>query len=198
MYKFTDKTFEVHNVEINLRHDAELLTEEFGIHVLYVRNCKFVRCSCFDDLNKVGDPDCKLCMGTGHFASIQKIKAIESSNSAYSSENAITSNPIGATNQKNEVYYIRHQFNPKERDMILKVTWDKQGYPVDVLQVLEIVNVYEMRGDKGRIELNGCVIDSRTDLVTPFRDILSSLPKKAVAQLLKGGKCIWPNKLLKN
>ena len=33
----------------------------------------------------------------------------------------------------------------KERDMILKVTWDKQGYPADVLQVLEITNVYEMQ-----------------------------------------------------
>lgn len=198
MYKFTDKEAEVRNVEINLRHDAELLTDEFGINVLYVRNCKFVRCTCFDDLNKTGDPNCKLCMGTGHFASIQKIKAIESSNSAYSSENSITSNPIGTTNQKNEIYYIRHQFNPKERDMILKVTWDKQGNPVDVLQVLEIVNVYEMRGDKGRVELNGCLIDSRTDLVKPFTTVLNSLPRKAVAQLLKGGKCIWPNKLLKN
>lgn len=198
MYKFTNKELEVRNVEINLRHDAELLTDEFGINVLYVRNCKFVRCNCFDDLNKTGDPNCKLCMGTGHFASIQKIKAIESSNSAYSSENSIVSNPIGVTNQKNEIYYIRHQYNPKERDMILKVTWDKQGNPIDVLQVLEIINVYEMRGDKGRIELNGCLIDNRTDLVRTFNQTLSLLPKKAVAQLLKGGKCIWPNKLLKN
>ena len=198
MYKFTDKQSEVSNVEINLRHESNLLTEEFGIHVLYIRNCKFVRCTCFDDLNKTGDPNCKLCMGTGHFASIQKVQAIESSNSAYSSENSLTSTPIGATNQKNEIYYIRHQYNPKERDMILKVTWDKQGYPVDVLQVLEITNVYEMRGDKGRVELNGCLINSRTDLVKPFTDTLTSLPRKAVAQLLKGGKCIWPNKLLKN
>lgn len=198
MYKFTDKELEVRNVGIDLRHDAELLTDEFGINVLYIRNCKFIRCTCFDDLNKEGDPNCKLCMGTGHFASIQKIRAIESANSAYSSENAIKANPTGITNQKREIYYIRHQFNPKERDMILKVTWDKQGNPVDILQVLEITNVYEMRGDKGRVELNGCMIDSRTDLVKPFADILSSLPKKAVSQLLKGGKCIWPNKLLKH
>lgn len=198
MYKFTNKESELHNVEIDLRHDAELLTSEFGINVLYVRNCEFVRCGCFDDLNKTGDPDCKLCMGTGHFASIQKIKAIESSNSAYSSENAIKATPIGTTNQKNEVYYIRHQYNPKERDVILKVTWDKQGYPVDILQVLEIINVYEMRGDSGRVELNGCIINNRTDLVKPFTNVLHTLPKKAVAQLLKGGKSIWPNKLLKN
>lgn len=198
MYKFTDKISEVKNVEINLRHDAELLTDEFGIDVLYIRDCKFVRCTCFNDLNKEGDPDCKLCMGTGHFASIQKIKAIESSSSAYSSENVIASTSIGTINQKREIYYIRHQYNPKERDMILKVTWDKNGYPVDVLQVLEITNVYEMRGDKGRVELNGCLIDSRTDLVTPFTSVLRSLPKKAIAQLLKGGKSIWPSKLLKN
>jgi hypothetical protein len=198
MYKFTNNQSEVNNVEIDLRHDAKMLTNEFGINVLYVRNCKFVRCNCFDDLNKSGDPDCKLCMGTGHFASIQKIKAIESSNSAYSSNNAILATPIGTTNQKNEVYYIRHEFNPKERDIILKVTWDKQGYPVDIVQVLEIINVYEMRGDQGRVELNGCIINNRTDLVEPFTKALSTLPKKAVAQLLKGGKSIWPSKLLKS
>lgn len=198
MYKFTDKISEVKNVEIDLRHDAELLTDEFGIDVLYVRDCKFVRCTCFNDLNKEGDPDCKLCMGTGHFASIQKIKAIESSDRAYSTENKLVSTNIGVSNQKNEIYYIRHQFNPKERDMILKVTWDKNGYPVDVVQVLEITNVYEMRGDNGRVELNGCLIDSRTDLVESFTAVLKTLPKKAVMQLLKGGKYIWPSKFLKN
>lgn len=198
MYKFTNKENEVYNVEINLRNESKNLTNEFGIDILYVRNCKFVRCTCFDDLNKIGDPNCKLCMGTGHFASIQKLKVIESSNSAYSSDNSITSTPIGITNQKNEVYYVPYKYNPKERDMILKVTWSKNGYPIDILQVLEIINVYEMRGDKGRVELNGCLINNRTDLVRPFSNALSSLPKKAVTQLLKGGKCIWPNKLLTN
>ena len=174
MYKFTDKESEVRNVEINLRHEAETLTSEFGINVLYIRNCKFVRCRCFDDLNKTGDPNCKLCFGTGHFASIEKIQAIESSNSAYSSDSSITQLSIGVTDQKNEVYYIRHPFVPKERDMILKVTWDSQGYPIDIVKVLEIINVYEMRGDKGRVELNGCLVNDRTDLVRPFTKILSS------------------------
>ena len=196
MYKFTDKESEIRNVEINLRHEAETLTNEFGIDVLYIRNCKFVRCRCFDDLNKTGDPDCKLCFGTGHFASIEKIQAIESSNSAYSSNSSITQLPIGVTDQKNEVYYIRHPFVPKERDIILKVTWDRQGYPTDIIKVLEIINVYEMRGDKGRVELNGCLVNNRTDLVRPFTKILSSLPRKAVSPLLKGGKSIWPNKLI--
>ena len=196
MYKFTDKESEVRNVEINLRHEAETLTSEFGIDVLYIRNCKFVRCRCFDDLNKTGDPDCKLCFGTGHFASIEKIQAIESSNSAYSSDNSITQLPIGVKKKKNEVYYIRHPFVPKERDIILKVAWDRQGYPIDIIKVLEIINVYEMRGDKGRVELNGCLVNDRTDLVRPFTKILSSLPRKAVSPLLRGGKTIWPNKLI--
>lgn len=198
MYEFTNKKLEIQNVEIDIRHESKILTDEFGIDVLYIRNCKFVRCKCFNDLNKTGDPNCKLCFGTGHFASIEKIKAIESSNSAYSADNSITQLPIGITNQKNEVYYIRHPFIPKERDIILKVTWDKQGYPVDIIKVLEIINVYEMRGDKGRIELNGCLINDRTDLVKPFTKILLSLPKKTVLPLLKGGKTIWPNKLINN
>ena len=198
MYEFTNKKLEIQNVEIDIRHESKILTDEFGIDVLYIRNCKFVRCKCFNDLNKTGDPNCKLCFGTGHFASIKKIKAIESSNSAYSADNSIAQLPIGITNQKNEVYYIRHPFIPKERDIILKVTWDKQGYPIDIIKVLEIINVYEMRGDKGRIELNGCLINDRTDLIKPFTKILLSLPKKTVLPLLKGGKTIWPNKLINN
>ena len=197
MYKFTDKTSEVKNVEINMRQEANSLINEFGINVLYIRNCKYVRCSCFDDLNKTGDPNCKICMGSGYFASIQKIQAIESSNSAYSDSNSITQMPIGITDQKNEIYYIRHNLNPKERDYILKVTWDINGNPIDIVKVLEIVNVYEMRGDNGRIELTGCVVNDRTDMVRSFTQMLKQLPPKAKNYLAKGGKSIWPNILLK-
>ena len=196
MYKFTNIKSEVNNVEINLRHESESLTNEFGIDVLYVRNCKFVRCKCFNSLNATGDPNCKLCFGTGHFNSIEKIKVIESTFKAYSFDSTISQLPIGVTNQSNEVYYIRHPFIPKERDYILKVTWDKQGYPVDVLEALEIINIYEMRGDNGRVELNGCLIDNRTDQVRQFKKILSSLPKKIISPLLKGGKTIWPSKII--
>lgn len=198
MYNFTDKKSDVWNVEIDLRYEADGLIKEFGIDALYIRNCKFVRCRCFDDLNKTGDPKCKLCFGTGHFASIEKIQCIESSSSAYSSTNSLLQTNIGITDQKNEVYYIRHNRTPKIRDMILKITWDKDGNPVDIKQVLEITNIYEMRGTNGRVELDGCLINDRTDLVVPYQDILKKLPKKAVSELLKGGKYIWPANLLGN
>jgi hypothetical protein len=180
-----------------MRLEANSLIDEFGINVLYIRNCKFVRCRCFDDLHKSGDANCKLCMGTGHFASIEKVQAIESSISAYSGSNSIFQMPIGITDQKNEVYYIRHNVTPKERDYLLKVTWDKNGNPVDIVKVLEIVNVYEMRGDKGRVELTGCVIEDKTTMVRPFTQMLKSLPQKARVELAKGGKSIWPNNLLR-
>lgn len=196
MYEFTTQSSEIRNVEINMRHESDLLIDEFGINVLYVRNCKFVRCRCFDDLNKTGDAKCPLCLGSGYFASIEKIQAIESSTSAYSRNNSIIQTPIGVTDQKDEVYYIRHEVNPKERDYLLKVTWDKDGNPVDIVKVLEIINVYEMRGDKGRLELTGCVIDDRTNMVRPFTQMLKSLPHKARHELAKGGKSIWPSKLL--
>lgn len=196
MYKFTDETAEVNNVDIDMRLNADGLISEFGIQVLYVRNCKFVKCRCFSDLEKTGSPDCPYCMGSGFFASIQKVQAIESSNSAYSSTNSLQQLPIGVTDQKNEVYYIRHEINPKERDFLLKVTWDKQGKPVDIVKVLEITNVYEMRGDNGRVELAGCLINNRTDMVRTFTKVLRKLPPASVHHLSKGGKSIWPSKVL--
>lgn len=187
------------NVPIDMRHNAEILTEEFGINVLLVKQNKFVKCRCFDDLNKTGDANCKLCNGSGWFSSIQKIKAIESSTGKpYFDTSMIYNNRgIGVTDQKYEVYYIRQQFNPKERDLILKVTW-KDNMPVDIEKVLEITSVYEMRGDNGRNELNGCTILDRTDLVVPYTKTLRALPLKAVREMAKGGKSIWPNTLIKN
>lgn len=196
MYKFTTMEWDMKNVPIDLRDDAHKLIEEFGINILYIRNCKFVRCRCFDDLHKTGDPNCPLCMGTGYFASIQKIKAFESSNSAYSSTNSIVQTKVGTTDQKNEVYYIEYKYTPKTRDFILKVTWDAKGNPIDVLQVLEIVNVYEMRGDKGRLEVTGCLINDRTDLMVPYNKALKGLSKKGLGELLRGGKYIWPSNFL--
>lgn len=200
MYKFTNKTTEINNVNINLRQESANLMKEFSINILYIRNCKFVRCKCFDDTNKCGDPNCKLCYGTGYFNSIQKIPAIESStrntNALSSGRSGLIQTDIGVMNQKTEAYYIQQQYTPKSRDIILKVTWDKQGNPVDVVKVLEISDVYEMRGDNGRVELNSCSISERTDLVRSFDTILKALPHKAFAQLSKGGKCIWPSKAL--
>lgn len=196
MYEFTDKRTEMWNVDIDLRYESDGLIKEFGIDVLYVRNWKFVRCRCFNDLNKTGDPNCPLCFGTGHFASIEKLQAIESSNSPYSSTSSIIQTDIGVTDQKNEIYYIRHDNTPKIRDMIVKVTWDKNGSPVDIVQVLEITNIFEMRGNNGRVELDGCMINDRTDLVVPFMKILRKCSVKGLAHLLKGEKYIWPANLL--
>lgn len=196
MYEFTDKRADIFNVEIDLRYEADGLINEFGIDALYVRNCKFVRCRCFNDLNKTGDPKCPLCFGTGHFVSIEKIQTIESSNSAYSGENSLIQTPVGINDQKNEIYYIRHDKTAKIRDMIIKVTWDKNKNPVDIVQVLEITNIFRMRGNEGRVELDGCLVDDRTDLVKPYSDILKKLSKKGLNELLKGGKYIWPANLL--
>ena len=184
------------NVPIDLRHEINGLIKEFGINVLYINNCKFVRCTCFDDLNKTGDPKCPKCMGTGHFASVSMIPAIESSNSPYGSANGIKQLPIGVTDQKDEIYYIQHKYNPKERDLILKVTWDKYGNPIDVLKVLEIISVWEHRGDYGRLEFSACGINSRTDLVAPYNKLIKNMNNKLLYQILKGGKSIWPANLL--
>ena len=193
MYTYSTKVdHEFRNVSIDIRHEAHILTEEFGIDVLYVRNNKFVKCKCFDDLNKTGKSNCPICHGSGYFNSIQMIPAIESSNSPYSSNNSITKLQIGATDQKNEVYYIQQQYTPKERDYIIKVTWDKNKNPVDVVKVLELINIWDTRGDNGRTEFFACLTNNRTDLVDLFSKTIKTLPQKAINELLKGGKYIWP------
>jgi hypothetical protein len=195
MYKFSTYIDEKANNDINLRQELNLLHDSFSINVLYIRNNKFVRCSCFNDLEKTGNPDCPKCFGSGYFASIQKFKAIESSTSPYSSNNQTQAKPIGAIDYKEEVYYFDYTVTPKLRDYILIVTW-KDNKPVDVIKVLEISNIYEMRGDNGRIEVYGAHITNKPDSVKQFNNFLKRLPKKALNVIGKGGKYIWPMSLL--
>ena len=195
MYEFSKNIGEITNVEIDLRHELNLLNSEFSIDVLYIRNIKFVRCDCFEKKEKTGDPKCPKCFGSGYFASIQKFKAIESSISAYSSNNKVQVQPIGAIDHKDEVYYFEYEALPKERDFILKVSW-KDGKPIDVIKVLEVTNVYEMRGTNGRIEVYGVHVNNKPDEVIKFNSVLHRLPSKAKRILGKGEKFIWPLKLL--
>lgn len=195
MYEFSTDIGELKNVNIDLRHELNLLNGEFGIHVLYIRNNKFVRCSCFNDLEKTGDPSCKLCFGSGYFASVQKFHAIESATSAYSTNNKIQVQPIGAIDRKDVVFYFDYTVLPKERDFILKVTW-KDGRPIDVVKVLEVSSVYEMRGTNGRVELFGANVSNRPDEIKKFNNMLRRLPLSATKILEKGGKYIWPLTLL--
>lgn len=195
MYEFSKSIGEIKNVEIDLRHELNLLNSEFSIDVLYIRNAKFVRCDCFNDLEKTGNPKCPKCFGSGYFASIQKFKTIESSVSAYSSNNKVQVHPIGAIDNKDEVYYFEYETLPKERDFILKVSW-KNGIPIDVIKVLEVVNIYEMRGTHGRVEVYGVHVENKPDEVIKFDRMLKKLPSKAKRILGKGDKFIWPLKLL--
>ena len=195
MYEFSKNLGDMTNVNIDLRREMNLLNNEFSIDILYVRNIKFVRCDCFNDLEKTGHPECPKCFGSGYFASIQKFKTIESSISAYSSNNKIQIQPIGVIDSKEEVYYFDYKVLPKERDFILKVTW-KNGIPIDVIKVLEVSNVYEMRGTNGRIELYGAHINNRPDEVTKFNNMLKRMSLKAKRILGKGDKYICPLNLL--
>lgn len=189
MSRNTDKSGEF-KVNIDLREETAGLINQNGIDILYVRQQRFVRCTCFDDLNKTGDPKCQKCFGSGYFTSIQKIRSFKSSNVPYSSSNAIASTNVGEINQKNELYYFNHNVLPQPKDLILKVTW-KNGIPVDVLEVLEIVAVNEFRADNGRIELFATMIDLRTDLYSSFNKSIKQMPVKGLNQLARGGKYIW-------
>jgi hypothetical protein len=193
MYNFSSKVGEKSNVDINLRQELDSLNHEFGISVLYIRNCKFVRCSCFDDIEKTGNPDCKRCYGSGYFASIQKFRTIQNAVSSNSSN--IDIKPIGAVDTKEEIFYFDYKVVPKERDFILKVTW-KGNRAIDVVRVFEVTGVYEMRGDNGRVEVFGVHVDNRPDAVKDFNNVIKRFPDRAMNILGKGGRYIWPTKML--
>lgn len=183
------------HVDIDLRQELNSLKSEFSFNVLYIRNCKYVKCDCYDHLHKTGNPDCPKCFGSGYFASIEKIETIGSSLGGYTGADKLSKKPMGVIEQKEEVYYFDYKILPKPRDFILKVTW-KNGIPIDVVDVFEINNTYETRGDHGRVELFGAQVEKRVDLQIKFNRLIKELPSRALQVLAQGGKYVWPYKLL--
>lgn len=192
-FKDTDSFF---NLPINLREQFAGLNQSFGYDMLYVRNCKYVKCSCFNESYGSPNPECPLCFGSGYFASIEKVHCIEKSPFRGKDNNKLTQSDIGSFDAGEIHIYAEFQTLPKNKDFLIKVTWDKHGRPVDVLRVCEIQNAHEYRMDGGRCELCKLIAKERPDKLDLFKTQLKQLSPSLKQQLARGGKAIWQYKPL--
>ena len=132
--------------DINLRSEVNYLINSYGITILYIRNSKYMKCKCYDELYKSGDHSCEVCFGTGKITSIEPIKCFYNNNSYYSKLSG-----AGKYNVDIGQFVFKHDSKVDFNDLILIVGYNGDKI-VDVKQVYKINNINEIRCDDGRIE----------------------------------------------
>lgn len=150
---------------INLRKEVDYILNNFGIKVLYVRNSKYARCSCYDELYKSGNIKCKKCLGSGKLTTLEVMTMFISDDKYYSKLSA-----AGKYNASIGKAITRHNKDIAFNDFIL-IVGSANNIVTDVKTVYRINNVNNVRCDNGRIEYNELDILS-DDIYTRMYDDL--------------------------
>ena len=178
--------------DIDLKKEFDVLQNQFGIDILYMRANKYIRCKCYDTLHQCGDPKCPTCFGMGHVTSIEKRRTILYNGSSSSDANSIKPSETGLLHSTGNVLYTKEEVLSKERDFIFITTWDSMGFPVQILKVFEIVNAQPVRDTKGKTAFCANYTKLRTDMTLTANKYVNSLGSNAKLLLSKGKRYLWP------
>jgi hypothetical protein len=174
---------------IDMRKEIDIMIQDYGFKVLYVRNSKFIKCKCVDPLYKVGYSECPICLGTGKLTSLEQTNIIQST---VTPKEMNTS--IGLQNRTNLSLVLRFDENPVMRDLILYTSFSKTGIAQNVLQVFEIVRIHPSRCDNGRIEYFSVDCILRSDIVDLLNHNVHHLSSSLKNELKIKGAIQWPYK----
>lgn len=175
--------------DVNLRIELDKMIDSYGLKALYIRENKFARCRCYNQLHRSGDPNCRICSGFGHLTAIETARFIYDNN--YFRDGESENKALGVTSNESVILYMSNKTRPKTKDRIYITNWIGP-IPEEISRVYIITSVDEMRMDNGRVEGYTVTAKQRTDLLRSANDTLNSLDRKAKAELGKGGRHIWP------
>lgn len=134
------------SIDIDFREEVKELESAYGINVVHIQNSKYIKCKCFNDLYKTGNPKCNLCFGTGRVTTLSIKKAIK-----YNQEGGSVDTELGNIVKDKNVFIFNHTYEISEKDYILMVGFNN-GCIKDIKNQFEVEYVDEVRGDRGRIE----------------------------------------------
>lgn len=145
-------------MDIDFRKEVEILEKEYATYVLHIQSSKYIKCKCFNDLYKSGNPKCNLCFGSGRLTKISVKKAI-----SYNMEGTSIASEMGNVVKDRNVFIFNYKSNLKEKDIILLVGFSNNKI-LDIKKVFEVDYTNNVRGDRGRIEYN-VVYTKNTDYI---------------------------------
>lgn len=175
--------------DIDLRQELSSSIECYGLKALYIRENKYVRCRCYNQLHRSGDASCKICGGFGHLTAIEPVRFIYDNN--YFRDGEAENKGLGMTSTESIVLYMDYRSQPKVKDRVYITNWIGT-VPQEIARVYIVSAIDEMRMDDGRIEAYAVTAKLRTDLLKNANDSLNALDSKSKINLGKGGKHIWP------
>lgn len=175
--------------DINLREDYDSLEKQFTLKVLMIRKNKNTRCKCYNELHRDGDIKCKVCGGTGRLNLIEQVPAIHEN---FNTSSLIKMTELGLSVTNTVLFFFNYKIMPKVQDRILIVGYDKRGLPVDIKKSCTIVNVEEIRGDNGRVEMYQVYAKYSPEKIIYDQKRLNAIPLKCKAEIMKGRRYTWP------
>lgn len=162
--------------------------DEFKLDVLYIRLSKYIKCVCYDNLYHTGKSTCPYCGGTGKVTTIEKIRALCHSTDIYFQMATYKHTDIGDVSRDNQIIYIDYNKNPKPKDLVCMVGWDKNGKPTNVVKVYEVIYGDPVRGEGGMIILYELATIARPDLVGMVEKNMAKIHNYKFA---KGVQYLW-------
>ncbi|CDQ41817.1 hypothetical protein [Virgibacillus salexigens] len=138
---------------MDIRKDLRNVLDKYGYDAIYIRRDKRFRCECYSERSGgQSRTDCPNCFGTGFVTNIEKVRTRRTISSVPESLVRARKNfEIGNLSAKAYVYYLEHDINPKEGDLLIEAEW-KNGVPLSILEKNVISIADPQRGNKGRTE----------------------------------------------
>lgn len=160
---------------IDLRAELADILREFGHPVLLVRTRRCTHCTCWDAVRREPDSGCPVCGGTGYIYRLEKYLARQDIGTpvADSRRGALQQLPIGRMESDLNTFYLPHFARPVTGDYIMLVGW-RNGQPVNLYHVYEILHVMAQRGQGGRIEFYSVLACTRPAEKEHFAKMLAS------------------------
>lgn len=176
-------------LDISLREELNSLVESLGVNVLYIRNNKKIRCKCYEEKYKSGNPSCPACYGSGSITVMEKIRTVYDNGT--STKDKLINNGIGLIHDDEIHFYCRFNIAPKVSDLICITGWDGDK-PEEIKRVYQIKSCDEMRFDRGRIEGYFLMGKLKPDMASRIQAVLNKMPPSSKNILAKGGRLPCP------
>lgn len=140
---------------INLREEFEQMLDSFGHFILLQHTSRKLRCRCWNEQLREGDSNCPYCFGRGRVSRIERHKVRYNSAVSEMTRPVLTSlSPVGDIWTDAKAVYFKYDVNVQSGDYVYEVGWSQNNphKPVQLIATYVINDVYEYRGDNGRIE----------------------------------------------
>lgn len=175
-------------MRIDLRKELDKTIEEYGHFILLQRASSKLKCRCWNELRKEGDRSCPYCLGRGWVSRIERHKVrFNSAVSTMTRPMLTTLSPVGESWVDAKEFYFRYNVDVKAGDFIYEVGWSKNNplKPTHLIRAYVVNDMYEYRGDNGRIEYKGANVRRETSAMDIRNIVIRSLGPIQNYEILK-------------